>query len=66
VSSVLPELVVQVRHALSQAGFHLVDDADDRKPGLRAREVPSGVLVEWTTSHGFTALLTGRGLRSTA
>ncbi|GAA3049107.1 hypothetical protein [Streptomyces glomeratus] len=45
-----------VRYALKLAGFHVVDQADDSTPGLRVSEAPAGVLVSWTTSHGFTAL----------
>ncbi|MFI1660437.1 hypothetical protein ACH4ZU_36820 [Streptomyces sp. NPDC020472] len=50
------QLLGQVRHALKLAGFHVVDQADDTTPGLRVSEAPTGVLVSWTTSHGFTAL----------
>ncbi|MGW1562993.1 hypothetical protein ACWCQ1_41810 [Streptomyces sp. NPDC002144] len=53
--SVRPQLVGWVRHALKLAGFHIVE-ADDAAPGLRLSETPAGVLVSWTTSHGFTAL----------
>ncbi|MEU3038089.1 hypothetical protein [Streptomyces griseoaurantiacus] len=56
VLSVHPQLVGRVRHALQLAGFHIVDEADDAAPGLRVSEAPGGVLVSWTTSHGFTAL----------
>ncbi|MDX2576740.1 hypothetical protein PV332_14800 [Streptomyces scabiei] len=58
VPSVPPQLVGRVRHALKLAGFHIVDEADDAAPGLRVSEAPAGVLVNWTTSHGFTALTT--------
>ncbi|GAA0907339.1 MULTISPECIES: hypothetical protein [Streptomyces violaceusniger group] len=51
-----PQLLGQVRHALKLAGFHVVDQVDDTTPGLRVSEAPAGVLVGWTTSHGFTAL----------
>ncbi|ORT54727.1 hypothetical protein [Streptomyces sp. CB03238] len=54
--SALSELLLRVRHALSQAGFHLVSDADDGKPGLGVTEDPSGVLITWTASDGFSAL----------
>ncbi|MEV4194666.1 hypothetical protein [Streptomyces toxytricini] len=50
-------LLVQVRHALVQAGFHLLqDDAEDCRPGLAVTEAPTGVLVKWTASDGFTSL----------
>ncbi|MFE6098130.1 hypothetical protein ACFQ7M_40215 [Streptomyces massasporeus] len=51
-----PQLLGRVRHALKLAGFHVADEADDTTPGLRVNETPAGVLVSWTTSHGFTAL----------
>lgn len=54
--SVRLQLVGRVRHALKLAGFHIVDEVDDAAPGLRVSEAPGGVLVSWTTSHGFTAL----------
>ncbi|MEU6682763.1 hypothetical protein [Streptomyces sp. NPDC046832] len=54
--SVHPQLLVRVRHVLKLAGFLVVDQADDATPGLRVSEVPAGVLVSWTASHGFTAL----------
>ncbi|MFF3349748.1 hypothetical protein [Streptomyces sp. NPDC002779] len=51
------DLYAQVRHALLQAGFHLVaGDAKGGRPGLSVTEVPVGVLVKWTASDGFTAL----------
>ncbi|MGW0917152.1 hypothetical protein ACWD1Z_36435 [Streptomyces sp. NPDC002784] len=51
------DLLAQVRHALLQAGFHLVaEDAEDGRPGLSVSETPAGVLVKWTASDGFTAL----------
>nr|WP_024127677.1 hypothetical protein [Streptomyces sp. F12]AHE40441.1 Hypothetical protein pFRL6_354 [Streptomyces sp. F12] len=55
-SSVRPKLVGRVCYALKLAGFHVVDEADDAATGLRVSETPAGVLVSWTTSHGFTAL----------
>ncbi|MEW2267048.1 hypothetical protein ACGF5T_35050 [Streptomyces sp. NPDC047853] len=56
-SSASSNLLVQVRHALTQAGFHLVaDDAEDGRPGLAVTEAPTGVLVKWTASDGFTSL----------
>ncbi|MFF6983814.1 hypothetical protein ACFZAV_40555 [Streptomyces sp. NPDC008343] len=51
-----PQLIQRVRHALKLAGFHVADEADDTTPGLRVSEAPTGVLVSWTRSHGFTAL----------
>ncbi|WP_406729401.1 hypothetical protein WJ438_39590 [Streptomyces sp. GD-15H] len=45
-----------MRHALSQAGFCLVSDEDDRTSGPRVSAVDAGVLVSWSVSHGFTAL----------
>ncbi|MGW1564759.1 hypothetical protein ACWCQ1_51430 [Streptomyces sp. NPDC002144] len=54
--SVRPQLVGRVRHVLKVAGFHIVDEADDGAPGLRVSAGPAGVLVNWTASHGFTAL----------
>ncbi|MEU6688285.1 hypothetical protein [Streptomyces sp. NPDC046832] len=54
--SVHPQLLVRVGHVLKLAGFLVVDQADDATPGLRVSEVPAGVLVSWTASHGFTAL----------
>ncbi|MER6186788.1 hypothetical protein [Streptomyces sp. NPDC001652] len=51
------DLLTQVRHALIQAGFHLVgEDARDSRPGLAVTTVPTGVLVTWTASDGFTSL----------
>ncbi|MFJ5997001.1 hypothetical protein [Streptomyces sp. NPDC092370] len=51
------DLLGQVRHALIQAGFHLVhEDAQDSEPGLAVTEVAAGVLVRWTASDGFTSL----------
>lgn len=51
------DLLVQVRHALIHAGFHLVgEDAEDGTPGLSVTMVPTGVLVRWTASDGFTSL----------
>ncbi|WAU78402.1 hypothetical protein O1Q96_00730 (plasmid) [Streptomyces sp. Qhu-G9] len=50
------DLLVQVRHALIQAGFHLVGEAEDGGPGLAVTDVPAGVLVRWTASDGFAAL----------
>ncbi|MGW6564930.1 hypothetical protein [Streptomyces sp. NPDC054975] len=56
-SSVPPDLLTQVRHALTQAGFHLVrGDAEDGRPGISVMQVPAGVLVRWTASDGFRAL----------
>ncbi|MDQ0831422.1 hypothetical protein QF032_003266 [Streptomyces achromogenes] len=52
---------MQVRHALIDAGFHLVgEDAEDRRPGLAVTTVPTGVLVGWTASDGFTSLVKDR------
>ncbi|MCZ4103448.1 hypothetical protein C8250_000100 [Streptomyces sp. So13.3] len=52
-----PELVSRVRHALAHAGFHLVGEVPaDNRPGLRVTEDPSGVLITWTASDGFSAL----------
>lgn len=51
----LAETAAQVRAALRQAGFHLVDTTDALTPGLRVREVAGGVLVSWNTSGIFTA-----------
>ncbi|MEU6323355.1 hypothetical protein [Streptomyces sp. NPDC047009] len=56
----LPEVVSEVKRALTQAGFHLTDDADDRHPGLRVMPAPPGVLIKWTASDGFTALAADR------
>jgi hypothetical protein len=56
VTSALPEFVSEVKRALTQAGFHLAEDADDRHPGLRVMPVPPGALIKWTASDGFTAL----------
>ncbi|MGW9031602.1 hypothetical protein ACWGQ5_47855 [Streptomyces sp. NPDC055722] len=50
------ELVSEVTRALTQAGFDLADDADDRRPGLRVTAALSGVLIKWTASDGLTAL----------
>ncbi|MFF6996093.1 hypothetical protein ACFY93_14275 [Streptomyces sp. NPDC008313] len=48
---------MQVRHALIEAGFHLVgQDAEDGRSGLAVTTVPTGVLVGWTASDGFTSL----------
>ncbi|MFI1726463.1 hypothetical protein [Streptomyces sp. NPDC020489] len=56
-SSAPSELLSQVRHALIQAGFHLVgEDAQDSRPGLALTTVPAGVLVRWTASDGFASL----------
>ncbi|MEV7691625.1 hypothetical protein [Streptomyces bungoensis] len=55
-----PQLVERVRHVLKLAGFHVVDESDDTTLGLRVSEAPGGVLVSWTTSHGFTALVADR------
>ncbi|MET9915093.1 hypothetical protein ABZZ74_52105 [Streptomyces sp. NPDC006476] len=56
-SSAPSNLLQQVRHALIQAGFHLVgDEANDGRPGLEVAKVPAGVLVKWTTSDAFTSL----------
>ncbi|MER7109472.1 hypothetical protein [Streptomyces sp. NPDC000229] len=55
------DLASRVRHALSQAGFHLVGGvADDNGPGLRVTEAPAGVLITWTASHGFASLAAGQ------
>lgn len=56
-SSAASDLLTQVRHALVKAGFHLVgEDADDVRPGISVMDVPTGVLVTWTASDGFTSL----------
>ncbi|MFE6335894.1 hypothetical protein ACFVOK_22230 [Streptomyces sp. NPDC057798] len=55
-SSVPSDLLVQIRHALIQAGFHLAGEAEDGRPGLAVTDVPTGVLVRWTASDGFTSL----------
>lgn len=55
-SPVPPELVSRVRHALIQAGFHLVGDVEEGRPGLQVVEDPSGALIRWTTSDGFASL----------
>ncbi|WP_345665548.1 hypothetical protein [Streptomyces venetus] len=58
VSSAPSGLLVQVRHALAQAGFHLVaGDAEEGRPGLAVRDVPAGVLVRWTASDWFASLV---------
>ncbi|WP_143661951.1 hypothetical protein [Streptomyces glaucescens] len=52
------DLQAQVRHALSQAGFHVVDeDAGDGGPGLVVTAVSAGVLVTWRASDRFTSLV---------
>ncbi|MEU6656825.1 hypothetical protein ABZ904_47890 [Streptomyces sp. NPDC046900] len=63
-SPALPEFVSEVKHALTQAGFHLAEDADNRHPGLRVMPAPSGVLIKWTASDGFTALAAARSRSS--
>ncbi|MGA4960540.1 hypothetical protein [Streptomyces lavendulocolor] len=51
-------LLAQVRHALLQAGFHLVGEkVDDARPGLAVTQDPAGVLVTWTASDGFISLV---------
>ncbi|MFF4984015.1 hypothetical protein ACFY3O_28725 [Streptomyces sp. NPDC001046] len=56
-SSAPSDLLSQVRHALLQAGFHLVgEDEQDGRPGLSVTRCPAGVLVTWTASDGFTSL----------
>lgn len=51
-------LLTQIRHALVQAGFHLDgDDAEDGWSGLAVTEAPTGVVVKWTTSDEFSALV---------
>jgi hypothetical protein len=51
------DLLVRVRRALIQAGFDLVgNDAEDGRPGLVVTRVPTGVLVSWSASDGFTSL----------
>ncbi|WP_329467200.1 hypothetical protein [Streptomyces sp. NBC_01431] len=50
-----PNLLTQVRHALEEAEFHPADDYTS-SPGLAVTQVPDGVIVKWTASHGFTAL----------
>ncbi|MFD8263120.1 hypothetical protein ACFV19_30370 [Streptomyces griseoluteus] len=57
-SSVRPQLLGRVCHALTLAGLDVVDEVDDAARGLRVSAAPVGVLVSWTTSHGFTALAT--------
>jgi sugar lactone lactonase YvrE len=56
VSAAPSVLLLQVRHALVQAGFHLVGEAEGGQRGLVVRDVPTGVLVRWTASDGFTSL----------
>lgn len=56
-------LAVQVRHALSQAGFHLVAQTDSGTSGLQVGEVPAGVMVRWVASDGFHALAADRSGR---
>ncbi|MFF0088230.1 hypothetical protein ACFYR1_52980 [Streptomyces canus] len=57
VPSVPPDLLTRVRHALKQAGFHLVcEDVGDGRPGISVTEVSAGVLVRWTASDAFTSL----------
>ncbi|MEU6324650.1 hypothetical protein [Streptomyces sp. NPDC047009] len=63
-STALPEFVSEVKRALTQAGFHLAEDADDRHLGLRVVPAPRGVLIKWTASDGFTALAAGRSRSS--
>jgi hypothetical protein len=41
---------------LIQAGFHLVGETDEGRPGLEVTKVSAGVLVRWTASDGFTSL----------
>ncbi|WP_317440692.1 hypothetical protein [Streptomyces collinus] len=48
--------MIQVRQALTQAGYHLVEEDDTRTQGLRVREVPDGAMVTWSGSDAFTAL----------
>lgn len=56
-SSASALLLAEIRHALIQAGFHLVgDDVKDGRPGLAVTEAPTGALVKWTTSHEFNSL----------
>jgi hypothetical protein len=50
------DLVLHVRQALTRVGYLLVDDADERTPGLRVSEVVSGARITWTASDGFVAL----------
>ncbi|MFJ4343257.1 hypothetical protein [Streptomyces sp. NPDC088915] len=58
VSSTAPDLLSQVRHALIQAGFHLVEaEAEGDRPGLAVTEVPAGVLVGWAASDKFASLV---------
>ncbi|MFJ1974122.1 hypothetical protein ACIO93_36445 [Streptomyces sp. NPDC087903] len=49
-------LATQVRHALSEAGFHLVADTEGGMPGLWVSQVAEGVLVRWVVSDSFAAL----------
>ncbi len=57
-SLVQADLQAQVRHALSQAGFHIVDEgAEDGGPGLVVTAVPAGVCVTWRASDRFTSLV---------
>jgi hypothetical protein len=60
----LPEFVSEVKRALTQAGFHLAEDADDRHPGLRVTPASRGALIKWTASDGFTALAADRSRSS--
>ncbi|MDQ0905024.1 hypothetical protein QFZ22_001009 [Streptomyces canus] len=57
-------LAVQVRHALSEAGFHLVANTDSGTSGLQVSETPAGVLVRWVASDGFHALAAGQSGRA--
>lgn len=44
---------------MMQAGFHLVGDAGDSRPGLQVVEDASGALIRWTASDGFASLAAG-------
>ncbi|MEU9313772.1 hypothetical protein [Streptomyces sp. NPDC048256] len=46
-------LAEQVRHALTEAGFHLIAG---QGPGLQVSETPGGALIRWVASDEFQAL----------
>jgi len=52
------DLCAQVRHVLSEAGFHIAaEDAESARPGLVVTAVPAGVLIRWRVSDAFTSLV---------
>ncbi|MDQ0578460.1 hypothetical protein [Streptomyces rishiriensis] len=51
-----PSLAERVRHALTEAGFHLSTGTDAGMPGLEVIETPEGVLIRWTASDEFQNL----------